>query len=202
MSGRKVVHVVDDDPSFLRSMARRLTLYGYEVATHASAEEFLRRSSPEQPGCVLTDLQMPGADGFVLQEALARSANPLPVVFISSKGDVRTTVKAMRGGAEDFLTKRSTKAELVGAIERALERDLAERERRMRRNEARRLLENLSERERQVLDGVLRGLLNKEIADSLGLAERTVKHHRTALTHKLGVTSPIDLARLVDEAEG
>jgi FixJ family two-component response regulator len=197
-----VVHVVDDDLSFLRSMQRRLVLYGYEVATHASVEEFLRRPSPEAPGCVLTDLQMPQASGFDLQQALARSANSLPVVFISSKGDVRTTVKAMRGGAEDFLTKRSTKAELISAIDRAMERGRVERTRRARRNEARQLLESLSERESQVLDGVLRGRLNKEIADTLGLAERTVKHHRTAFTHKLGFASPIDLARLVAEAEG
>jgi FixJ family two-component response regulator len=144
---------------------------------------------------------MPVADGFDLQEALARSANPLPVVFISSKGDVRTTVKAMRGGAEDFLTKRSTKAELISAIERALERDRNDRARRAGRNAARSLLESLCVRERQVLDGVVRGMLNKEIAEAIGLAERTVKHYRTSLTHKLGVGSSVELARLVDEAE-
>ncbi len=202
MRERAVVHVVDDDPSFLRSMERRLVLYGYEVATHASVEAFLRRPSPEAPGCVLTDLQMPQASGFELQESLARSANPLPVVFISSKGDVRTTVKAMRGGAEDFLTKRSTKVELIAAIERALARDRTERARRTRRNQARRLLETLCDRERQVLDGVVKGMLNKEIADAIGLAERTVKHYRTSLTQKLEVGSPVDLARLVNEAEG
>lgn len=202
MSERALVHVVDDDPSFLRSMERRLLLYGYEVATHSSVEEFLQRPSPEVLGCVLTDLQMPHASGFDLQQALARSANPLPVVFISSKGDVRTTVKAMRGGAEDFLTKRSTKTELIAAIDRALKRDKVDRAHRMRRSEACHRLKTLGEREQQVLAGLIKGMPNKEIADAIGLAERTVKHYRTSLSQKLGVGSPVDLARLVNEAEG
>lgn len=197
---KPVVHVVDDDESFLRSVSRLLRASGYEVATFLSAQAFLRREDVSAAGCVLTDLQMPRQSGLDLQEALARSKNPLPVVFLTSKGDIPTTVRAMRGGAEDFLTKRAPRAELLAAIERAIARDRRERLERGARSAARAKIGALGERELQVLSGILRGLLNKQIAGELGLAERTVKHHRTALTAKLGVASAAELALLVQEA--
>ena len=200
MTGHAVVHVVDDDVSFLRSVSRLLRAAGYEVEAHASVDDFLARSAPERAGCVLTDLQMPRRSGLDLQETLARTRHPLPVVFLTAKGDIPTTVRAMRGGAEDFLTKRSPKAQLFAAIDRALQRDRRERAERTARGEARAKFGTLTGREREVLQGVLRGLLNKQIAGELGLAERTVKHHRTALTAKLGVTAAAELARLVQEA--
>jgi two-component system response regulator FixJ len=192
-----VVHVVDDDESFLRSVTRLLRASGYEVAPFHSVEEFFAGRGAEARGCVLTDLQMPRRSGLDLQEALARTRNPLPVVFLTAKGDIPTTVRAMRGGAEDFLTKRTPKAKLLEAIDRAVERDAREHAEREARAQALEKLALLSGRERQVLDGVLRGLLNKQIADELAIAERTVKHHRTTLTHKLGVHSPAELALLV-----
>jgi len=195
-----VVHVVDDDESFLRSMSRLLRAAGFEVATFSSVEKFLNRADTSAPGCVVTDLQMPRQSGLDLQEALARSRNPLPVVFLTSKGDIPTSVRAMRGGAEDFLTKRTPRAKLIEAIDRAFERDLQERASRVGRAQAREKLAALSERERQVLDGVIRGRLNKEMAEELGIAERTVKHHRTTLTRKLGVQSGAELALLVRDA--
>jgi len=195
-----VVHVVDDDESFLRSMSRLLRASGFEVATFSSVEKFLNRADTSAPGCVVTDLQMPRQSGLDLQEALARSRNPLPVVFLTSKGDIPTSVRAMRGGAEDFLTKRTPRAKLIEAIDRAFERDLQERASRVGRAQAREKLAALSERERQVLDGVIRGRLNKEMAEELGIAERTVKHHRTTLTRKLGVQSGAELALLVRDA--
>jgi two-component system, LuxR family, response regulator FixJ len=197
-----VVHVVDDDESFLRSVTRLLRASGYEAAPFSSVEDFFERRDPAACGCVLTDLQMPRRSGLDLQEALARTRNPLPVVFLTAKGDIPTTVRAMRGGAEDFLTKRTPKARLLEAIDRALERDRRERAQREGRRRAREKLALLTDRERQVLEGVLRGLLNKQIADALGIAERTVKHHRTMLTQKLGVHSPAELAVLAAEAKG
>jgi len=135
-----------------------------------------------------------------LQQALARSRNPLPIVFLTSKGDIPTSVRAMRGGAEDFLTKRAPKAQLLQAIERALERGKREKQERERAANIEAKLSLLSPRERQVLAGVARGLLNKEIGDNLGVAERTVKLHRSNLSAKLGLRSPAELALFARES--
>ena len=197
---RPVVHVVDDDASFLRSVTRLLRASGYEVAPFSSVEEFLQHRDPEAAGCVVTDLQMPRRSGLDLQEALSGSGKTLPVVFLTAKGDIPTTVRAMRAGAEDFLTKRAPKARLFAAIDRALQRQQREAVERQHAAASRRNLETLTERELQVLAGILRGLLNKQIADELGIAERTVKHHRTTLTQKLGVQSAAELALLVRDA--
>ena len=195
-----IVHIVDDDESFLRSMARLLRVSGYKVRAFKSVDEFLAREDPEAPGCVVTDLNMPRRSGFDLQSALAVSDNPLPAVFVTGQGDIPSSVRAMRAGAEDFLTKRSPKAQLLSAIDRALQRDAAERAERAVHSRVRNKLEALTARERQVLDGVARGLLNKQIGEELGIAERTVKHHRTTLTQKLGVHSAAELALLVRDA--
>ena len=195
-----IVHIVDDDESFLRSMARLLRVSGYKVRAFKSVDEFLAREDPEAPGCVVTDLNMPRRSGFDLQSALAVSDNPLPAVFVTGQGDIPSSVRAMRAGAEDFLTKRSPKAQLLSAVDRALQRDAAERAERAVHSRVRNRLEALTARERQVLDGVARGLLNKQIAEELGIAERTVKPHRTTLTQKLGVHSAAELALLVRDA--
>lgn len=197
---RPVVHLVDDDASFLRSVTRLLRASGYEVAAFSSVEEFLQRRDAEAAGCVVTDLQMPRRSGLDLQEALGRTRRALPVIFLTAKGDIPTSVRAIRGGAEDFLTKRASKEQLVGAIERALERNRREDRVRGRKRAAAEKLAGLSRREREVLAGVLRGLLNKQIADELGIAERTAKHHRGTLMRKLGVPSVAEMALLVHEA--
>lgn len=200
MKTKEIVHVVDDDESFLRSVSRLLRASGFEVATFSSVESFLRRTDTAAAGCVVTDLQMPRQSGLDLQQALARSQNPLPLVFLTSKGDIPTTVRAMRRGAEDFLTKRAPRASLIAAIERALQRDRKERAQRAEQSGARSKLGQLTARERQVLAGVLRGLLNKQIGEELGIAERTVKHHRTMLTQKLGIHSVAELSLLARDA--
>lgn len=197
---RAVVHVVDDDESFLRSVARLLRASGFDVATFSSVQSFLQRETSSSPGCVVTDLQMPRQSGLDLQEALARSRNPLPVVFLTSKGDIPTAVRAMRGGAEDFLTKRAPRAQLIQAIERALERGKRESEELERGASITAKLQSLTPREREVLSGVARGLLNKEIADELGVADRTVKLHRSNLSAKLGLRSPAELALFARES--
>ncbi len=194
------VFIVDDDASFLRSMTRLLRAVGYTVQAFDSARAFLEQLSPEQNGCVVADLQMPGMNGLELQAALARTRNPLPVVFLTGQGDIPTTVRAMRGGAVDFLTKRAPKEELIQAVEQAFERDRHERQQRARLKEVRTRFEGLSTRELEVLSPVIRGRLNKQIALELGINERTVKLHRTSITRKLGVPSVAELTRLAEES--
>jgi len=194
------VHLVDDDESFLRSMERRLRGHGYTVATYPSVARFFERPDPDRPGCVLADLQMPKRDGFDLQDTLAHSAHPLPVVFVTGKGDIPTSVRAMRAGAEDFLTKRAATADLVAAIDRAIARDTRERGERARAAEARRKIALLSDRELQMLLGIVKGMQNREMAELHGLSERTVKYHRTMLTRRLDIYASVDLTRLVQDA--
>ncbi|MGA0038376.1 MAG: response regulator transcription factor [Pirellulales bacterium] len=194
------LHVIDDDESFLRSMARRLSGHGYAVATYRSVADFLIREEQGEPGCVLTDLQMPGHDGFFLQQAIGRSPNPLPVIFVTGKGDIPASVRAMREGAEDFLTKRVQTPELLAAIARAIARNEQERQQRAMTNEARRQVYSLSKRELQMLVGVVRGLQNRDMAELYELSERTVKYYRTMLTRRLDIYASVDLARLVQDA--
>jgi FixJ family two-component response regulator len=194
------VFIVDDDPSFLKSVSRLLSAVGYTVQAFESARKFLDRLTPEMSGCVVADLQMPGMSGMQLQEALRRSANPLPVIFLTGQGDIPTTVSAMRSGAEDFLTKLARKEELLAAVERAFERDVQERQHRKRLQDLRRRFDELSKRELEVLAHVVQGRMNKQIAADLNINVRTVKLHRTNVTRKLGVPSVAELTRLVDEA--
>ena len=194
------IFLIDDDASFLRSASRLLMAAGYAVEAFDSAKSFLAQLSAEMAGCVIVDLQMPGLSGSELQEALRRTENPLPVIFLTGQGDIPATVRAMRLGAEDFLTKSVPKEEIFNAVNRALARDAEERERRKKLRELRTLFHSLSEREREVLAHVVRGKLNKQIAADLGVNERTVKLHRTSITRKLKVRSVAELTRLCVEA--
>ena len=195
-----VVFVIDDDVSFLRSVTRLLKASGYSVQAFESANEFLKQLAPEMSGCVIVDLQMPGLNGLELQKILSQSANPLPVIFLTAQGDIPATVQAMRCGAEDFLTKLSPKEKLLDAITRALARGAQERKGRARLRELRARFEALTSREIEVLERVVLGRLNKQIADELGINERTVKLHRTNLTRKLQTQSVAELTRLAEEA--
>lgn len=194
-----VVYVVDDDASFLTAVSRLLRSAGYAVRTFSRAEEFLSELA-DTPGCVIADLQMPGLSGLDLQEALTRTGHTLPVIFLTGHGDIPTTVHAMRQGAEDFLTKSAPKDDLLEAVKRSLDRDARHRAERARRNELRARFDDLTPREREVLQRVVQGRLNKQIAAELNINERTVKLHRTAITTKLNVRSVAELTRLVQEA--
>ena len=194
------VFIIDDDRSFLKSMSRLLSAVGYTVRAFESAEEFLKQLGPEISGCIVADLQMPGMDGLKLQQALAKTANPLPIIFLTGRGDIPSSVSAMRSGAEDFLTKRAPKEDLLAAVERALARDRIERRERGRLHDLRQRFDDLSERELEVLGHVVRGRMNKEIAADLNINERTVKLHRTNITRKLKVQSVAELTRLAGEA--
>jgi FixJ family two-component response regulator len=193
------VFVVDDDASMLRALSRMLTLAGYAVEAFASAPEFLARHQPSDRGCILADLLMPHMSGLELQAALARSGNPLPVIFLTAHGDIPTSVQAIKGGAEDFLTKPVQKEKLLAAVQRALAQDAATFGQDARRRELQRQFDLLTPREREVLALVITGKLNKEIAAELGAAEGTIKAHRASIMEKFQVHSPVELGRLTQE---
>ena len=197
-----LVRIVDDDASFLTAVARMLRASGFEVKIFTSAAEFLDQLELNVPGCVLVDLQMPGLSGLDLQEALAKEGHRLPVIFLSGHGDIPTTVRAMRRGAEDFLTKRAPKEDLLDAVKRAIDRDSLERTERARLETLRARFAALTPREREVLKHVVQGKVNKRIAFDLGIHERTVKLHRTSITTKLGVYSAAELTKLWMEIGG
>src|SRR5882724_9185299 len=194
------VFIVDDDASFLKSVSRLLRAAGYTVQTFDSAKAFLERPNQDLPGCVVADLQMPGLNGLELQAALRKMPNSLPVIFMTGQGDIPTTVRAMRQGAEDFLRKLAPKEDLFAAVERALARDSQEQQQRRRQREVQNAFEELSARELEVLGHVVRGKMNKEIAADLNINLRTVKLHRTNITRKLKVHSVAELPRLAQEA--
>jgi len=192
-----IIYLVDDDPSFLRALSRRLRAAGYQVEAFGSAEQFLSRRRSEAPGCAVLDLQIPGPGGLGLQETLAQAEEPLPVVFVTGHADVPSSVRAMKQGAVDFLTKPVKGDEVLEAVEQALARGAAARETRRRQRQWRARYEGLTLREREVFALVVRGLPNKQIANALGTSERTVKAHRGQVMHKMGVQSPAELGRVV-----
>lgn len=194
-----VVAIVDDDASFRTALDRLLRAAGYTTLTFSSAELYLAQPL-HGPGCVVADLRMPGLDGLQFQQALQGRADAPPVVFLSGQGDIATTVRAMRGGAEDFLTKDAPKSDLLQAVQRAIERDARQRKERQHLGALRARFEALTPREHEVLQQVVRGRLNKQIADAMSITERTVKLHRTAITTKLQVRSVAELTRLVQQA--
>jgi FixJ family two-component response regulator len=195
-----IVHIVDDDASFLTAVSRLLRASGFNVCTYASAEDFLTARNDDSPGCVIADLRMPGIDGLALQAVLGHTRHSLPLLFLTGQGDIASTVQAMRGGAEDFLEKSAPRDLLLDAVRRALARDLREREARDHLGALRARFDTLTAREREVLDHVVRGRLNKQIAGDLGIGERTVKVHRRSIMTKVGVRSVAALTRLTQEA--
>jgi two-component system, LuxR family, response regulator FixJ len=194
-----VVRVVDDDTAFLVAVARLLRAAGYTVETFESAAELLA-SLDGAGGCVIADLRMPGMDGMELQRALTREAKVLPVIFLTGEGDIPTAVQAMRHGAEDFLTKRAPKEDLLAAVDRAIARSARLRAEAARLRALQVRVDTLTSRELAVLRQVVEGRLNKQIAANLGINERTVKLHRTAITTKLQVRSAAELTRLAQAA--
>lgn len=195
-SDESVVHVIDDDDSFRVAVSRLLGSAGYQVRTYASAGEYLiQPPSPGVAGCLLLDLRMPGPNGLELQQALARMDSTLPIVFLSGYADVAASVTAMKAGARDFLTKPVDKDALLSAVSNALSH--AEQGEAARREAAtwNKKLKDLTPREREVLDQVVTGRRNKQIAASLAASERTVKAHRAHIMEKMGVESVAELVR-------
>lgn len=180
---------MDDDPSVLRALARLLAAEGFETRAHAGAEAFLAALRPDEAGCAIIDLGLPDIGGLELQARLAALDPALPVVVLTGQGDIPLSVRAMKAGALDFLTKPVDAPALLAALRQALEHRARAHAARLASDEQHALLARLSPREAEVLAGVARGLLNKEIAAALGIAEKTVKIHRAGGLEKLGVRS-------------
>lgn len=196
--GTPLIHVVDDDESLRTAVLRLLEAAGYDARGYASTGDFLLHPPPDRPGCVLLDVRMPGPSGLDLQAALQRRGIGLPIVFLTGHADVAASVRALKAGAVDFLTKPLDKAALFDAIRRALARDERARAAQEEAAALRARLAALTPRERAVFDHVAAGLPNKQIADVMGLAERTVKLHRSTLMTKLGVGSAAEIGRLAE----
>ena len=198
MSATPLVHVVDDDESFRTALLQLLREAGFEARGYGSAGEFLLRAPVERPGCLVLDLRLPGPSGLELHEALRARGSTLPVVFLTGHADVPAVVRAMKGGAVEFLTKPVEREALFEALRRALERETRQR---TASGEAAALLagwKTLTPREREVLELIAAGKHNKQIACELGIAERTVKLYRANTMAKLGVGSAAELGRMVE----
>jgi FixJ family two-component response regulator len=193
-----LIHVIDDDPSFRTALARVLQSANYRVAQYASAEQALNALAVGERGCILLDVRMEGLSGPELHEELVASGCDLPVVFLTGYGDLPTTVRAIKAGAEDFLSKPVPRDTLIQVIERALARFDREHERHCKIRMLRSLVSKLTPREREVFELVVRGKLNKQIAHQLGAAERTIKAHRHNIMFKLGVKSVAELVSIAE----
>jgi len=193
------VHIVDDDESFRKAIERNLKHAGYEVATYASAEHLLDRlPSESMPGCILLDVRIPGLSGPELQERLSELGSTLPIIFLTGYPDVRTTVRTIKAGAEDFLTKPVSSDQLLQAVERAIAHHEMTRGLKTELDMIRAHIAALTPRERQVFELVIRGDTNKQVAGALGCTERTIKAHRHRVMEKTQVRT---LAELVSLAE-
>jgi FixJ family two-component response regulator len=194
--GSTLVHVVDDDASIRTAISRLLNAAGYEVRCYASAGEFVIARAQNAGGCVVLDMCMPGPSGLELQESLRRDECAPPVIFLTGYGDVHSSVRAMKAGAVDFLTKPLDREALLGAVRDALERDASTRLQRERLHALRHRYASLTPRERDVAVRVVRGRLNKQIAADLGMAERTVKAHRAKIMEKMQASSVAELVHM------
>ncbi len=194
------VFVVDDDASVRKALARLLASAGYAVETFASAREFLDRGHHQDtPGCVVLDVSMPGLSGLDLQRELMAFTPPLPIIFITGHGDVPTSVRAMKGGAVDFLTKPVNDRDLLSLIKLAMARNVEARKLYTELLELQRRAANLTPREREVMLLVVRGWLNKQVAAELGTAEKIIKVHRARVIEKMGVESLAELVRMAEK---
>jgi RNA polymerase sigma factor (sigma-70 family) len=193
-----VVFVVDDDPSVRRAIKLLLESIGLEVELFGSAQEFLPSGSTKGPSCLILDVRLPGVSGLDFQRQLAEANINIPIIFISAHGDVPMTVRAMKAGAVEFLTKPFHDQDLLDAVQSALERDRARRQREAGIATLRERFESLSAREREVVAMVVSGMLNKQIAAKIGITENTVKVHRSRAMEKMQAKSLADLVKMVE----
>jgi FixJ family two-component response regulator len=194
------VYLVDDEASVLKAVSRVLKAAGFRTETFDSAQQFLKSHDRDSPGCLVLDMAMPGVGGLELQETLAAERIRMPIVFLTGRADVPTTVRAMKRGAADFLTKPVDDVQLVEAVTRAMEKDLRSRREHAELDDIQERLATLTPREREVLAHVVSGMLNKEVAAALGAAEKTIKIHRARVMEKMGADSLADLVRIAQRA--
>jgi FixJ family two-component response regulator len=192
------VFVVDDDRSVREGLVDLINSVGLKVQGFGSAREFLQRQIPDTPACLVLDVRLPGLSGLDLQRQLVRSEHPIPVIFITGHGDIPMSVRAMKEGAVEFLTKPFRDQDLLDAIHQALDSDRAARQQRAKAAELRCRYESLTPREREVMQLVVRGLLNKQIASELGASEVTIKMHRGQVMHKMRAESIVELLRMAE----
>jgi FixJ family two-component response regulator len=194
------VFIVDDDPAVLKSLSRLLRAARLKVAVFATPREFLERHDPHAPGCLVLDVAMPGLNGLELQAALGAKGSAIPIIFLTGHGDIPTSVRAMKGGALDFLTKPVNDGDLLAAVQLAIERDRVARKAQAELDDILERLATLTPREHEVLVHVVTGQLNKQIAGDLVIVESTVKVHRARVMEKLKVRSVAELVRLAERA--
>ena len=192
------VFVVDDEPAVLKSLARLLRSAHLAVATFSSPREFLECHDSRLPGCLVLDVAMPELNGLELQQALIASGHELPIIFLTGHGDIPMSVQAMKRGAVDFLTKPVNDDDLLQAIRAAIEKDRIQRQARAEVNEIQQRLATLTPREREVMDHVIAGQLNKQTAAELGTVEKTIKVHRARVMEKMKVQSVAELVHLAE----
>jgi len=193
---KSIVFVVDDDPLVRDSVADLLDSAGFTLRTFASATDFLQGDHPDLPACLILDVELPGLSGLDLQAELTRSGVDMPIVFLTGRGDIPMSVRAMKAGAVEFLTKPFRQPELLDAVNEALLRDRESRLQRSETSELRKRLQTLTPRERQVMALVVTGLLNKQIAGELGTTEETIKVHRGRVMSKMGAGSLAELVQM------
>ena len=196
---KAIVFVVDDDPFIRKSLGFLISSVGLDVETFATAKEFLKRHPHKGPSCLILDVKMPGVSGMALQEKLLSQEYDIPIVFISGHGDIPMTVKAIKKGAVDFLSKPFDEKDLLDAVREALQRDAKARALQKEQEEIHRRLESLTPREYEILTHVITGMLNKQIAYALKISEITVKVHRGRVMEKMGVDSVAALVRLTEK---
>ncbi len=193
-----MVFIVDDDASVREACVDLINSIGMKAKAFNSAQEFLRYKRPDVPSCLVLDVRLPGLSGLDLQRELTQSGEPIPIVFITGHGDIPMSVRAIKQGAVEFLTKPFRDQDLLDAIQQAVRADQAAREQRTRAAELRRRYESLTPREREVMRLVVSGSLNKQIASELGTSEITIKTHRGQVMHKMKAESVVELLRMAD----
>jgi FixJ family two-component response regulator len=194
-----LVYVVDDDPAVRTALSRLLRSAAFDVSCHASAAEYLEQDDRTKAGCLLLDVAMPGISGLDLQEAMIASGNERAIVFLTGKGDIPKSVQAMKAGAIDFLTKPIDDEKLINAVRLAIEKDVRARQLRTQRESLEGRIATLTHREREVLEHVVSGQLNKQIAADLGTVEKTIKVHRARVMAKMGAASVAELVRIAEQ---
>lgn len=194
----EVIAIVDDDPSVREGLKSLLRSAGWRAETFVSAQEFLAHCGPDVPSCLVLDLQLPGLNGLELQKRLAESGVEIPIVFLTGHGNVPASVQAMKAGAVEFLTKPFDEEDLLRAIQEAIERDRRTRQERSNMRELQTRYESLTPREQEIMQQVISGRLNKQIADELKISEFTVKIHRGQVMRKMRADSVVDLVRMAD----